>query len=122
MAQSIPYGLEGSPLAQQANGQRMAKTMSPLGGNLQSTAPKSKVEDVVHTAGTQRTEGGAHAKEEFAPRARSTPFSQVALQGVPDFVGQGQKQRLASLALGDSQNSGSPVDIVQSQRNHFAAS
>src|SRR4030095_1884787 len=100
----------------------MAQAISPLGGNIQPTASNPMVEDVVHARGIQGAEWSACAKEKSSPLTRSTAFFQIALQHIPDFIGQGQNQMLASLALGDSQNSSSPVNIVQSQCDHFAAS
>lgn len=111
--QSIPYCLEGDPLAQRANGEGMAQAISPSGGNIQTTARKAGVEDVVHAAGIQRAERSVHAEEQFALLARSMPFFQVALQCVADFIGQGQRQMSVSLVLEDFQNSSSPVDIVK---------
>jgi hypothetical protein len=62
-----------------------------------------------------------HAQEQFAPLAWSTALFQVALQYVPDFISQWQNQMLVGLALGDSQNAGSPVNIVQSECDYLAA-
>src|SRR4029434_6839689 len=98
----------------------MAQAISPLGGNIQTTASNPMVEDVVHASGIQGAEWSACAKEEFSPLTRSTAFFQVALQHIPDFIGQWQNQMLASLALGDSQHTGSLVNIVQSQCDHLA--
>jgi hypothetical protein len=65
----------------------MAQAISSLGGNLQTTALKAMIKDVMHAAGSQRTVGGAQAEEKFAPRARPTPLFQIALQRVPNFIG-----------------------------------
>jgi hypothetical protein len=99
----------------------MAQAISPLGGNIQTAASNPMVEDVMHASGIQGAEWSACATEEFPPLTRSTVFFQIALQHVPDFISQWQNQMLASLTLGDSQNSGSPVNIVQSQCDHLAA-
>jgi len=120
MPQRVPYGLEGDPLAQQPNGEGMAQAISPLGRNIQATASNPMVEDVVDACGVQWAEWSEHAKEQFAPWTRSATFFQVVLEDVPDFIGQWQNQVLVSFALADSQNSGSPVNIVQCQCNHFA--
>jgi len=79
------------------------------------------VKDVVNAGRIQRAEGSARAKEELAPLTRSTASFQVVLQHVPDLIGQGQNQITASLGLGDPQNSGSPVNIVQRQCDYLAA-
>jgi hypothetical protein len=121
MSKRIPYVLQGDPLAQQPNGEGMAETISPLGRNIQTTEPNPVVKDAVNAGRIQRGEGRARAKEEFAPLTLSSAFFQVALQHVPDIIGQGQNQIAARFRLGYPQNSGSPVNIVQRQGNHLAA-
>jgi hypothetical protein len=121
MAQRISDGFERYPLVQQANGKGMAQAIRPLARKVQTTTPEPMVEDVVHAGGIQPIEWSAHAQEKLASLTSSTTFLQVTLQYVPDFIGQRQNQMLVGLALPDSQNTGLPVNIVQSQCDHLAA-
>jgi hypothetical protein len=121
MSESIPYVLQGNPSAQQPNGEGVTETISPLGRNIQTTAPNPLVKDAVNAGRIQRAEGSARTKEEFTPLTLSSLLFQIALQHVPDLIGHGQNQIAARLPLAYPQNSSSPVNIVQRQSNHLAA-
>src|ERR1051325_3943650 len=120
MPEDVTDGLKRSSILEETQGVRVAHTMWALAGNVEPAFANQRLKGLRDSSWFQHAHGSAHSQEDSAIWWRWWCLFQMLHQRRQDLIGERQFQRRGGLALVDSQDALSPMDIVESDGHHLA--